>query len=193
MLCRGILFLVESDSLLLEPLFQLYHFALEDFVVVIFFEFADVGCQFGLVLDYVTQLFFELVANLSQVVEIYFQAQDAGESSGYGFGALWVVAVYVSGDGGDETCHSQTVFVAVCGHVSDDAGRASVVCEVDAVVVEGFLKLVIGDRTEESWFSGVGDKACDAPYKIYGFYAELSAKREDALGKLVPVYIGFSA
>ena len=43
--------LVYPDSLLLKPLFQIVHFVIEDFVVVVFFKFADVSGQFRLLLD----------------------------------------------------------------------------------------------------------------------------------------------
>ncbi|MHC4106015.1 MAG: hypothetical protein ACYSR9_13820, partial [Planctomycetota bacterium] len=55
--------LIDPDSLLFEPLFQITHLAIENLVVVVLLQLVDVAVQFRLLLHNIAQLLFKLVAN----------------------------------------------------------------------------------------------------------------------------------
>ncbi len=165
--------LIYPDALLLEPLFQIAHFTIENLVVVVFFQLLDIAFQLRLLLNNITQFLLEFIAYGPQVIELCLQLQHTHQPPCYGFYALGIIALHVSGNRGHERYHSQASFIAVGCQISNDTGRSFVVGEFYAVMLEGFFKSGIRNGTEESWLSRVGHKTGNAAYEIYHFDAEL--------------------
>ena len=184
-----ICYLIHPDSPLLEPFFQIAHFGVEDFIIIIFFKPADMCGEFGLGLDDFAELLLEVLADGSEPVEVEMEVQDVGQKPCYGTDSFRVMALHVSGNLGDKRCRTEALLTCGGGELGDDACGPFIVAESYAVAGHCFFELFVRNRAGESRLAGMWHEAGDTADEINHLDAGLSAQIKDAIDIIGPVQV----